>query len=84
MLRTDPSVRIVQTAGLRDPSPQSLRGQPVSTRYGVGVDVQRGGDPGVAQARRHNRDGGAGIEHLGCLEMAKVVEPERSKPGGAP
>jgi DNA-binding transcriptional LysR family regulator len=62
------------TAGLIDPSPQRLRGQPVASGHGVGVDVQRGGGPGVAQAGRHDRNGDAGIEHLGRHEVAEVVE----------
>ncbi len=33
-------------SGLIDPSPQSFRGQPVSSWYGAGIDVQRGGGMG--------------------------------------
>jgi len=66
----------IPTTGLVYPSPQSFRGQAVSTWNGVGGDVQRGRSPGVAQARRHNRYRDASIEHLGGHEVAKVVESE--------
>ena len=49
----------------------------------MGVDVQRGRSPGVAQAGRHDRDGDAGIEHLGGHEVAQVVKSEMVKPGSA-
>ena len=50
-------------------------------RNGVGVDVQSGADPGVAQAGRHDRSGDAGVERLGRHEVAKVVEPELAELG---
>ena len=37
----------------------------------------------MTQAGRHDRNGDAGIEHLGRHEVAEVVESEMVKPGSA-
>src|SRR5271170_1680857 len=83
MMEASVCLGTVHTTGLIDSSPQSFRGQPVSAWYGVGVDIESRGGPGMAQARRHNRDGDSSIEHLGSHEVAEVVEPEMTKPGTA-
>jgi hypothetical protein len=69
--------------GHHRPFATELPRQPVSTGYGVGVDVQGGRSSGVTEARRHDRNGGAGVEHLGGREVAQVVESEVTEPGRA-
>ena len=42
----------------------------------VSVDLHRGGAVGVTQPCGHGRHGNAGVEELGGLEVAEIVEPD--------
>ena len=62
--------------------PEGGGGLGVAAGDSVGVLVEGGRHPAVVETPRDDDEGDAGVEHLGGHEVAQVVQPERSQPGG--